>query len=86
MALSEKERLDKLEKAETGKDYHDLYVEVFGVEYPETVTRDPNDDIENLVQAIFDNIPVEEVVLPKGAKIWYKENTLIWRLKWKIIQ
>jgi hypothetical protein len=25
-------------------------------------------------------------VLPKGAKIWYKENTLIWRLKWKIIQ
>ena len=42
---------------------------VFGTEYPETVTRDPNDDIENLIQAIYDNIPVDEVVLPKGAKI-----------------
>ena len=69
MALTKKERLDKLEKAETGKDYHDLYVEVFGTEYPETVTRDPNDDIENLVQAIFDNVPVEKVTLPKDAKI-----------------
>ena len=75
MALTKKERLDKLEKAETGKDYHDLYVEVFGTEYPETVTRDPNDDIENLIQAIYDNIPVQEVVLPKGAKIWYKDTT-----------
>jgi len=75
MALTEKQRLDKLKKAETGKDYHDLYVEVFGTEYPETVTRDPNDDIENLIQAIYTNIPVEEVVLPRGAKIWYKDTT-----------
>ena len=45
MALTKKERLKKLSLAETGKDYHDLYVEVFGVEYPETVTRKPNEDI-----------------------------------------
>ena len=69
MALTKKERLAKLEKAVTGKDYHDLYEEVFGEKYPETVTRDPNDDIENLIQAIYSNIPVEEVILPKGAKI-----------------
>ena len=72
MALTKKERLKKLSLAETGKDYHDLYVEVFGQEYPETVTRNPNEDIENLIQAIFDNIPVEKVNLPKDAKIWYK--------------
>ena len=75
MALTKKERLKKLSLAETGKDYHDLYVEVFGKEYPETVTRNPNEDIENLIQAIFDNIPVEKVNLPKDAKIWYK-NTI----------
>tara|TARA_B100000886_G_scaffold336292_1_gene294767 strand:- start:11919 stop:12128 length:210 start_codon:yes stop_codon:yes gene_type:complete len=69
MALTKKERLEKLDLAETGKEYHDLYKEVFGVEYPETVTRNPNDDIENLVQAIFDNVPVEKVNLPKDAKI-----------------
>ena len=75
MALTKKERLKKLSLAETGKDYHDLCVEVFGEEYPETVTRNPNEDIENLIQAIFDNIPVEKVNLPKDAKIWYK-NTI----------
>lgn len=69
MTLSKKERLDKLKKAETGKDYHNLYEEVFGEEYPETVTRDPNEDIENMVQAIYDNIPVQKVVLPSDAKI-----------------
>ena len=74
MSLSEKERLDKLRKAETGEEYHDLYEEVFGEEYPETVSRNPNEDIENIIEAIFTNTPVEEVVLPKGAKIWYKET------------
>tara|TARA_Y100000004_G_scaffold194600_1_gene259582 strand:- start:1210 stop:1419 length:210 start_codon:yes stop_codon:yes gene_type:complete len=69
MTLSKKERLDKLKKAETGKDYHNLYEEVFGEEYPETVTRDPNEDIENMVQAIYDNIAVQKVVLPSDAKI-----------------
>lgn len=69
MTLSKKERLNKLKKAETGKDYHNLYEEVFGEEYPETVTRDPNDDIENMVQAIYDNVPVQKVVLPSDAKI-----------------
>ena len=69
MTLSKKERLDKLKKAETGKDYHNLYEEVFGEEYPETVTRDPNEDIENMVQAIYDNIAVQKVVLPIDAKI-----------------
>ena len=70
MTLSKKERLDKLKKAETGKDYHNLYKEVFGEEYPETVTRDPNEDIENMVQEIYDNIAVQKVVLPSDAKIW----------------
>ena len=74
MALTEKQRIDKLSKVQTGKEYHDLYEEVFGEEYPETVTRDPNDDIDRIAQAIFDNVPVKEVVLPKGAKIWYKET------------
>ena len=69
MTLSKKERLDKLKKAETGKDYHNLYEEVFGEEYPETVTRDPNEDIENMVQAIYDNVAVQKVVLPSDAKI-----------------
>ena len=69
MTLSKKERLNKLKKAETGKDYHNLYEEVFGEEYPETVTRDPNDDIENMVQAIYDNVPVQKVVLPSDEKI-----------------
>ena len=69
MTLSKKERLDKLKKAETGKDYYNLYKEVFGEEYPETVTRDPNEVIENMVQAIYDNIAVQKVVLPSDAKI-----------------
>ena len=69
MALTTKERRQKLLDVRSGKEFHDLYVEVFGTEYPETITRDPNDDIENMAQAIYDNIPVDEVVLPKGAKI-----------------
>jgi len=70
MKLSRTQRINELKKAETGKDYFDLYKKIFGQEYPETVTRDPNEDIENIVQAIYDNIPVQKVELPNDAKIW----------------
>mgnify|MGYP003110360312 FL=1 len=75
MALTEKQRRQKLLEVRTGQEFHNLYFEVFGEEFPETVTRNPNDDIDKISQAIYDNKAVERVVLPKGAKIWYKNIT-----------
>ena len=42
MALTEKERLKKLSDAKTGEDFYDLYLQVFGEEFPILNLRNPN--------------------------------------------
>jgi hypothetical protein len=69
MSLTTKERREKLLECETGKDFHSLYELVFGEIVPETVTRNPNEELENIIFAIYDNKKIEGVILPNDYKI-----------------
>jgi hypothetical protein len=46
MALTEKERLKKLSDAKTGEDFYDLYLQVFGEEFPILNLRNTNQKIK----------------------------------------
>tara|TARA_B100000902_G_scaffold223703_1_gene212536 strand:- start:2792 stop:3001 length:210 start_codon:yes stop_codon:yes gene_type:complete len=69
MALTEKERLEKLSKARTGDDFNDLYLEVFGEEFPIVNLKNPSEKIEMLIDAIETNTKVEGLELPEGYNI-----------------
>ncbi len=69
MALSEKERLDKLLKARTSIDFYNLYEEIFGEEFPIVATRNPDEKIEMIAEAIQTNNKVKELKLAKNTKI-----------------
>ena len=69
MALSEKERLDKLLKARTPTDFYDLYEEIFGEEFPIVATLDPDEKIEMIVKAIQTNNKVKELKLANNTNI-----------------
>jgi len=69
MALSEKVRLEKLSKATTGKDFHDLYFENFGEEFPIIGTLDPDEKMEILIDALENNEKVKELTLGKYTNI-----------------
>tara|TARA_R110000803_G_scaffold183996_1_gene246307 strand:- start:45 stop:254 length:210 start_codon:yes stop_codon:yes gene_type:complete len=69
MALSEKERLEKLSKAKTGDELHDLYLEVFGEEFPIVNLIQPSEKIEILIDAIETNKKVQGLELPEGYNI-----------------
>ena len=73
MALTEKQRRQKLLEVRTGEEFHDLYVEVFGEEFPETVTRNPNDDIDMNVQKIDTNIPpiITKNIASSSGSAWF---------------
>lgn len=58
----------ELLKCNSTKDFEDLYYKVFKEEVPETQTRDPNEEIENIANAIFNNVKLKEVPL-NGADI-----------------
>ena len=69
MRLTEEERLIKLSECETSKDFHSLYEFVFKEEVAETLLRDPNEIIEDIIIAISDNQKIKGVVLPKEVLI-----------------
>jgi len=69
MKLTNEERLIKLSECETSKDFHSLYELVFGEEVPETITRDPNESLENIIDAIYSNTKIKGVDLPKDINI-----------------
>tara|TARA_R100000700_G_C3137041_1_gene120105 strand:- start:462 stop:671 length:210 start_codon:yes stop_codon:yes gene_type:complete len=69
MALSEKERLDKLLKARTPTDFYDLYEEIFKEEFPIVATLDPDEKIEMIAKAIQKNEKVKELKLAENTNI-----------------
>ena len=69
MALSEKQRMDKLFKAKTPSNFYDLYVEVFGQEFPIIETLDPNEKMELLIDAIEKNEKIKELKLGQHTNI-----------------
>lgn len=69
MNLTNEERLIKLSECETSKDFHSLYELNFGEEAPETITRDPNESLEAIIDAIYNNKKIKGVDLPKDINI-----------------
>jgi hypothetical protein len=69
MKLTEEQRLIKLSECETSKDFHSLYEFIFNEEVAETLLRDPNEIIEDIIIAISDNQKIKGVVLPKEVLI-----------------
>jgi len=69
MALTEKERLEKLSKAKTGDEFNDLYLEVFGEEFPIVNLKNPSEKMEMLIDAIEANKKVQGLELPEGYNI-----------------
>jgi hypothetical protein len=69
MALSEKQRMDKLFKSKTSSNFYDLYVEVFGQEFPIIETLDPNEKMELLIDAIEKNEKIKELKLGQYTNI-----------------
>jgi|TARA_R110000824_G_scaffold373827_1_gene564267 hypothetical protein len=69
MAFTEKERLEKLSKAKTGDELHDLYLKVFGEEFPIVNLKQPSEKIEILIDAIETNKKVQGLELPEGYNI-----------------
>ena len=69
MALSEKERLDKLLKARTSTDFYNLYEEIFGEEFPIVATLDPDEKIEMIAKAIQKNKKIKELKLAETTNI-----------------
>ncbi|BAQ91917.1 hypothetical protein [uncultured Mediterranean phage uvMED] len=69
MSLTTKERRMKLLECQTGQDFFQLYLLVFKEEVPETNTRNPNEELDNIMNAIYDNKKIEGVILPNNYKI-----------------
>jgi len=69
MAFTEKERLEKLSKAKTGDEFNDLYLEVFGEEFPIVNLKNPSEKMEMLIDAIEANKKVQGLELPEGYNI-----------------
>ncbi len=69
MILTEEQRRTKLLECETGKDFHSLYELVFGEEVPETETRNPNEELDMIISAIYDNKKIDGVILLKDERI-----------------
>ena len=69
MTLLEKERLDKLKKARTPSEFYNLYLEVFGEEFPIVDTLDPEEKMELLIDAIETNKAVKGLKLGVGTNI-----------------
>jgi len=67
MALSEKERLDKLLKANTMEKIIALYEQIFKVKVPLIYSIDPNDLIKVLVEAIETNKRYEGETVPNDV-------------------
>tara|TARA_R110000823_G_scaffold225430_1_gene353229 strand:+ start:463 stop:672 length:210 start_codon:yes stop_codon:yes gene_type:complete len=69
MILTEKERRQKLLDVKSNEGFYDLYKEVFKEEVPETQTRNPNKEMENICNAIYNNEKLIAEPLAKDAWI-----------------
>ena len=69
MALTEKQRLDKLSNTVTLGDLEDLYKEVLGVEFPMLYTRNPNIYTTLLIEAIDTNQRYEGETAPDDVDL-----------------
>ena len=69
MILTEKERRQKLLDVKSNEGFYDLYKEVFKEEVPETQTRNPNEAMENICNAIYNNQKLIAEPLAKDAWI-----------------
>jgi len=69
MNLTQEQKLIKLSECETSNDYHGLYELIFAEEVPETNTSNPNEDLENIIDAIYDNKKMKSMNLPKDINI-----------------
>ena len=69
MALTEKQRLDKLSNTVTLGDLEDLYKEVFGGEFPMLYTRNPNIYTTLLIEAIDTNQRYEGETAPDDVDL-----------------
>ena len=69
MQITKEQRLSRLAECETSADFHNLYEIVFKEEVPEQFKRDPNEILDDIINAIYDNKKIIGVDLP--------DNTLI---------
>ncbi len=69
MALTEEERLKKLSDAKTSEDFYDLYLQVFGEEFPILNLRNPDEKLERLIEAVETNQKIKGEKLPDGFNI-----------------
>jgi hypothetical protein len=69
MILTREQRLKKLLDVKSNKGFYDLYKEIFDEEVPETQTRNPNEEIENICNAIYNNEKLIAKPLAKDAWI-----------------
>lgn len=69
MKLSKEEIEARLLEARTSQDFHNLYEIVFGEKVPETEIRDPNEELEMIINAIDTNEKIKGIELPKNYLI-----------------
>lgn len=69
MKLTKEEIETRLLEARTSKDFYNLYEIVFGEKVPETETRDPNEELEMIINAIDTNEKIKGIELPKNYLI-----------------
>jgi len=69
MKLTNDERRSRLAECETSADFHNLYEIVFKEEVPEQFKRDPNEILDDIINAIYDNKKIIGVDLPDNIKI-----------------
>ena len=64
VSLTKEQRRAKLLECKTGEDFHALYELVFGEIVPETLTRNPNEELDMIISAIYENKKIKGVTLP----------------------
>ena len=69
MQITKEQRLSRLAECETSADFHNLYEIVFKEEVPEQFKRDPNEILDDIINAIYDNKKIIGVDLPDNIKI-----------------
>ena len=69
MQITKEQRLSRLAECETSADFHNLYEIVFKEEVPEQFKRDPNEILDDIINAIYDNKKIIGVDLPDNINI-----------------
>ena len=69
MKLTNDERRSRLAECETSADFYNLYEIVFKEEVPEQFKRNPNEILDDIINAIYDNKKIIGVNLPEDTLI-----------------